>query len=328
MSLADALSQPDRTAEALRAAQLYYVQDLTMEAIAEELHTSRSSVSRLLGYARESGLVDIQVRSPHDIPSRLEAEFRDRFGVTAHIVPVPDHTSDIDRLERVALSAARFLGSVFDSNMTLGLAWGSTVSAVARHLTPKRTHNSQIVQLNGAANTRTSGILYASEILHRYADAYGAYAQQFAVPAFFDDPSTKLALWRERSIRRVLEIQRRMDVALFGLGSQLSGVPSHVYVGGYLDDSDFEALASAGAVGDVATVFFRADGSWRDIPFNNRASGPDLDVLRGVSRRICVVAGAAKVPPLLGALAGGLISDLVVDEGTARAAIDQHDAQR
>jgi deoxyribonucleoside regulator len=81
-------------------------------------------------------------------------------------------------------------------------------------------------------------------------------------------------------------------------------------------------------VGDVATVFFRADGSWRDIPFNNRASGPDLDVLRGVSRRICVVAGAAKVPPLLGALAGGLISDLVVDEGTARAAIDQHDAQR
>jgi DNA-binding transcriptional regulator LsrR (DeoR family) len=75
-----------RAQDALRAAQLYYLQDLTMEAIAQELHTSRSSVSRLLGYARESGLVDIQVRSPHDMPSRLEAEFRDRFGVTAHTV--------------------------------------------------------------------------------------------------------------------------------------------------------------------------------------------------------------------------------------------------
>ena len=49
----------DRTNDALTAAQLYYVQDLTMEAIAQELHTSRSSVSRLLSQARASGLVDI-----------------------------------------------------------------------------------------------------------------------------------------------------------------------------------------------------------------------------------------------------------------------------
>ncbi len=57
---------PERSRDALRAAQLYYLQDLTMEAIAHELRTSRSSVSRLLSFARESGLVDIQVRSPAD----------------------------------------------------------------------------------------------------------------------------------------------------------------------------------------------------------------------------------------------------------------------
>ena len=100
---------PERSRDALRAAQLYYLQDLTMDAIARELHTSRSSVSRLLSYARDHGLVEIRVISPLDRFSVLQRDLRERYGVNAHVVPVPDSTSDIDRLERVALSAARIL---------------------------------------------------------------------------------------------------------------------------------------------------------------------------------------------------------------------------
>src|SRR5918994_7051035 len=141
---------PGKTRDALRAAHLYYMQDLTMDAIAHELHTSRSSVSRLLSHARASGLVEISIHSPLDLPSRLEQEILARFEVGAHVIPVPDHASDVDRLERVALSAARILGRFVDSNQTVGIAWGSTMSAMSRHLVPKTTHNTEIVQLNGA----------------------------------------------------------------------------------------------------------------------------------------------------------------------------------
>lgn len=307
-----------KTRDALTAAQLYYLQDLTMDAIAHELHTSRSSVSRLLGHARETGLVEIQVRSPLDMPRQLEGDIRAQFGVTAHVVPVPDQTSDVERLDRVALSAARILGGFFDSNMSMGVAWGSTMSALSRHLLAKATHNSTIVQLNGAANPRTTGILYASEILQRFGSAYGATVQQFPVPAVFDDPATKAALWRERSISRVVEMQKTLDVIVFGLGSPFAGVPSHVYIGGYLDDDDFALLRSTGAVGDVATVFYREDGSTDRIPLNERSSGPSLDVLRGIARRVCVVSGESKLQSLRGALAAGLVTDLIVDSGTAR----------
>ena len=321
MGLTEDEVQSDRTRDALTAAHLYYMQDLTMDAIARELHTSRSSISRLLSHARASGLVDIQIHSPLDAPSRLEKAILDRFQVAAHVVPVPDHVSDVDRLERVALSVARILGQYFDSNMTMGVAWGSTVSAVSRHLTPKQTHNSQIVQLNGAGNMRTTGIGYASEILRRFGDAFGAHVQQFPVPAFFDEPATKHALWRERSVSRLLDIQAHMDVALFGLGSTFSEVPSHVYAGGYLDQSDYDSLNASGAVGDVATVFFRADGSFDGIPLNERTTGPEFAVLRRTPRRICVVSGISKLASLRGALAADLITDLFVDEGTARALI-------
>ena len=127
----------------------------------------------------------------------------------AHVIPVPDHASDVDRLDRVALSAARILGQFVDSNQTIGVAWGSTMSAMSRHLVPKATHNTEIVQLNGAGNVRTTGILYASELLRRFGDAFGARVQQFPVPAFFDDPATKQAFWRERSTRRLLDLQAR-----------------------------------------------------------------------------------------------------------------------
>ena len=315
-------AHPPKRIDALRAAQLYYQQDLTMEAIAHELGTSRSSVSRLLTHARDIGLVEINVRSPLDQSTRVQSDLYQRFGITTHIVPVANQTSEVDRLERVAISAARLLGQFVDSNMIIGVAWGSTVSAISRHLVVKQTHNTEIVQLNGAGNTQTTGIDYSSEILQRFGVAFGAKVQQFPVPAFFDRSSTKDALWAERSTKRVLDLQSRMDVAVFGLGSPLAEVPSRVYIGEYLEPADYRSLRDSGVVGDVATVFYRADGSSDRIPMNDRSSGTPLELLRAAPRRVCVSAGVSKLPALLGALAARLVTDLIIDETTARALLN------
>ncbi|MDP3952718.1 sugar-binding transcriptional regulator [Microbacterium sp.] len=321
MMTATTLSDP-RAATALRAAQMYYLQDMTMDAIARELRTSRSSVSRLLSHARETGLVEIQIHQPQGQELRLEEAIRSRFGIAAHVVPTSENLSDVERFERVCMSAARLLPIYFDSNMTLGIAWGSTLDGISRHLPKKETHNSTVLQLNGAGNTFTSGVDYASEILHRFGQAFGASIQQFPVPAFFDDPRTKDAMWRERSTRRVLDLQARADVILFGLGSPFAEVPSRVYIGGYLDRDDYRSLRQEKVVGDIATVFYRQDGSWKDIELNKRATGPAFSVLGRASRRICVVAGAQKLPSLRGAIATRLITDLVLDEHLAEMLID------
>lgn len=310
-----------RMAEAVQAARLYYFQDMTMAAIAREMMVSRSTVSRLISQARSAGLVEIRISAPHGQAPALEQTLTDSFGVRAHVVPVAESVSELDRLDKVAMFAARLLGSFFDSDMVLGLAWGTTLSAVSRHLAPKRTHNAHVVQLNGAGNTRTTGISYASDIVRRFADAYGARPQEFPVPAFFDFPETREMLWRERSILRVLELQRRMDVAVFSIGAVDGRVPSHVYSAGYLEDADIAALRADDVVGDIATVFYRADGSFEGIALNDRASGPGLERLRSVPRRLCVIAGEAKLAGVRGALAGGLITDLVIDDVSAAALV-------
>lgn len=323
IALMGARRQDDsRMREALQAAQLYYLQDLTMDAIGDELNVSRSSVSRLLDMARTLGIVDIQINSPEDGPRRIEGEISNRFSVSAHLVPVPEGTTPVDRLERVAVSAARMLSKFFSSSMTMGIAWGSTISAVSRHLPSRITANSQIVQLNGAGNDQTSGVDYSGEILRRFGEAFSAQIQHFPAPAFFDNPKAKSFLWEERSTQRILDLQKRSDVALFGLGSTDAEVPSQVYAGGYLSAPEIAALRDEGIVGDVATVFYRADGTWEDIDANKRSSGPGLDVIRAIPRRVCVVSGQKRLEALRGALEAHVITDLIIDETTARALVN------
>ncbi|MEV4687577.1 sugar-binding transcriptional regulator [Microbacterium sp. LWH3-1.2] len=318
----DQIGEAHTMQRALTAAHLYYVQDRTMDAIARELGTSRSTVSRLLTHARATGIVDIRIRSPFAAPQRLEERLAERFGILAQVVPAPDDATEVDRLQRVAVAAAHALLDLVQDDMTVGVAWGSTTAAVSRHLVPKPVHGATFVQLNGSGNTHSTGLLYASEILSRFAAAYDASAQQFPVPAFFDDPATKDAMWRERSTRRILDLLPTMDLVLFSTGSAGSRVPSHVYSGGYLEPAELDQLAEEGVVGDVATVFYRANGSSDGIALNDRATGPSLDLLRSIPRRLCIVSGVSKLASLKGALAARIATDLIVDEATARALLD------
>ena len=309
---------------ALRAARMYYYQGMTSRAIAREMNLSRSSISRLLQYAREKGYVEIHIIDPIEQPLRLEKDILEHYPLRqVHVVPVSEIAGEAEWLERTAQFAAKYLNTLFDSNMILGIAWGTTLSAISEHLLPKTTHNAQIVQLNGAGNTRTMGIEYASEIIMRFAACYQARAHLFPVPTFFDYASTKNALWKERSIQRILQLQAEADLLLFSIGAVNAGVPSHVYAGGYLEESDLQAIRRSQIVGDIATVFFREDGSFEDIPLNQRASGPNLNLFRDKAS-ICVVSGLAKVRGLHAALKGGFIKELIVDEPTARALIEEY----
>lgn len=118
-------------------------------------------------------------------------------------------------------------------------------------------------------------------------------------------------------MRRVLEVQGLADIAFFSVGAIAGAIPSHVYAAGYLDDDDVRTLETEGVVGDVCTVFLRADGSYQDVVVNERATGPTPDELHRIPRRVCVVAGDNKAVPLLAALRSGVVTDLVLDELTA-----------
>ena len=304
---------------ALEVAKLYYYTGLTTERIARELSISRPKVSRLLSYAKQTGLVQITIHDSDRALEPLSRQISELFDLDAvHIVSVPEVLGEVLWLERVAKFTANYLNSVLEPGMTMGLAWGTTLSEVSEHLVPKDVPDLSLVQLNGSGNTYTFDNSYAAHILHNFAENYNARVYLFPVPTFFDYAQTKEAMWRERSIQRIVEMQQRADVLLYSIGAVSAGVPSHVHSGGYLEKKDVQELKRQAVVGDMATVFYRADGSYRDISINARASGPPLELYRSVDRAICVVSGKGKVTGLHAALRSGYVKTLIIDQPTAR----------
>jgi deoxyribonucleoside regulator len=307
----------DRTFEdALKVARMYYHLDLTTADIGQQLGVARPTVSRLLSWARAHGLVEFRVLDHRQRQLRLESRLEQVHGVAeVKVVPAhPDTTVD-ERQDLVTRFAAHYLNGLLGPGMTVSIAWGATVSRLAQRLIPKPLTGVDVVQLNGSGNSG-QGITYAADIIAAFAENFHARSHLLPVPAYFDDPRTKEAMFRERAISRVRELADRADVALFSIG--VPDADSYIYRAGYVERGDLAALQRQGAVGDIATVFFRSDGSYLDLAMNERSSGPDLAALGARRASVCIVAGEKKADAVRAALAGGFMNTLIIDEPTAR----------
>jgi len=317
----------ERYNEMYEACMRYYVQDETMESIARHLKLSRSSVSRLLAEARSIGMVRISLEAPQGSSSPVARSLSAIFGIRVHLVTVGDSASANIRFERVARLAATLLRDSVRDGHLIGVAWGITLSNIVPYLERRPLHDAVIVQMNGATNVHDSSARHVAAILQAISANFDARIVQFPVPAFFDYAATKQAMWRERSVQSVLNLQSRLDVAIFGIGSLFARVPSHVYTAGYLDETEILQLKAEGVVGDVNTVLLREDGTYQDIALNQRASGLTPAELQRIPKRIGVAADPSRASALLGALRARTITDLVCDDTTARAVLELFDPE-
>ena len=350
-------ADPGGLVRAYEAASMYYVQGETMEVIAHHLRVSRSTVSRLLARARREGVVRVTLVQPGGAGS-LEGRMARVFGVRTHIVPVREGTTEIHRLQQVASVAAAHMVDLIEAladsggsggrdvpgegadresrvqgggggGVVVGVAWGTTMSEVSAALPSRPIPGLTVVQLNGASDPMREGPS-AGEVLSHLRASLGARTISFPVPAFFDHVATREAMWSERSVERVLAVTRQASLAVFGVGAldALNGaLPSQVYEGGHLTARDQAVLRRQEVVGDVCTVLLRADGSWRDVALNARATGPTPAQLARIPRRLCVAAGTGKARALLAALRARTATDLVVDDATARAVLELAEAR-
>lgn len=250
-------------------------------------------------------------------PATLERVIGERYGIGVTVVAPPPTANDSDRLRHVAAQGAALFRASLAPDISVAVTWGVTVATVARSLSPGVVPGSQIVQMSGTGNTFSSGSDYASATLGRFGAALGARVHHFPVPAFFDRPATHTAVWAERSVQRVLRLQQRANVAVFSLGALNGGVPGHLYRAGYLQREELSSLAQQGVVGDLGTVFLRADGSSETVDINARSSGLPIEALKMIPTRICIALGAAKAPVIRAALLAGAITHLVVDTTVA-----------
>lgn len=312
-------SARDRLAD---AAELYWVRDLKVEAVGRELGVSRSTVSRLLAQAREEGVVEFVIHRDPDSPGLHRQVLEERYGVRAVVAEVsPDASPALCRLA-AGRAAATLLMALLHPGAVLAVSWGATIEAVSSQLPHRRVPDLKVVQMHGSGNVASLGKNYGTLILDRFGSAFDADVQLFPVPTIFDSARTRELMWQEGSIRRTVDLRASADVLLASVGVPDEDHPSRLYESGYLTRADVDELAREETVGNIASVFFRADGSTDGIDVNARSTGMPLDELRRIRSRVFVVADPGKAEALRAALEAGLVTDLVVDQQTAKVLVE------
>jgi DNA-binding transcriptional regulator LsrR (DeoR family) len=130
----------------------------------------------------------------------------------------------------------------------------------------------------------------------------------------------RAALLQDPQVRETLEIGRRSDIALTGIGVAAPDLAG-MYRAGYIDEATLDEIRAAGAVGDILVGFFDQAGRRLDLPVTRRVIGLSLDDLVSIPMTIAVAGGTRKAAAILGALRAELLHVLVTDEATAREVI-------
>jgi DNA-binding transcriptional regulator LsrR (DeoR family) len=300
-------------AAAYTAARLYYGDDLSQQEVAERLNVSRSTVSRLLQLARETGIVRIEVRPPSP-SAELSAGLAEALELrSAVVVPAPARGGGVQALVTPALAELSALRLAPGSVLTTSS--GEALWHIARTQKLPDLRGVRLVPAVGGMD-EVEVRFQPNEIARRIADASGADVSFLHVPAL---PSATLrrSIMADPEIAARLALWDRLDAALVGIGAApevLETGPSHIMAArGELDS----------AVGNVASRHFDLDGGPVEFPDEARMLVVTRAQLKACGTVIGVAAGPLKVVAIIGAARAGLIDVLVTDAPTASAVLER-----
>lgn len=304
----------------IRAAELYYEENLTQEEIGRNLQITRWKVGRLLTQAKDEGFVRIEILHSRARRPQLERRLREERGLADAVVVSRAGVRSEDELQqRVAQAAADHLTGLRPSPRVLGVSWGRTLSDIAHHLRDGWSQATDVVQINGGVSmSQRPGTAAATAV--SIAQKGGGTAALLPSPAILEQRATKEAIEADRVVARVLDAARSANAYLFSAGAADHG---SVHVdSGYLTTPDMDRLVAAGAVGDVVGRYIDAGGRIVDADLDARTVGLSLDDLRRADIAIAAIAGAPKRAIASAVVASGLCTVLVTDESTAQHLLD------
>ncbi len=209
---------------------------------------------------------------------------------------------------------AAYVNDIIQDGDIIGVGWGTTLNNLSHQLIPHPLKGAQIVQLEGGITLSTSET-YANEILGKFASNYSTIAQYLPLPVLFDSKEVKEMVYRDRHIKRVLELGRNANIAIFSVGTVRD--TALFFRLGYADSQEKNYLKTH-AVGDICSRFFDKDGNISSQELNDRTVGIDLDDLRHKEYSILLSGGDGKIASIRAALKGGYANVLITDQFTAK----------
>ena len=305
----------------IEAARLYYLEGLDQTQVGKRLQLSRSTVSRMLSEARESGLVQITIVGAQHVDRNreLESALMSTFSLSEALVcetQAPDAT-----LHSVAQLGVQVFTHRAPRASRIGFSWGSTVGAVVEQLPelslPPQTRLVPLVGGMPTVDTGPSG----NTTMEVAAAKCGVTAEHFYAPAVVESAITQQAMMRESSVQDALQRAAACELAFVGIGGFDYQTSRLVLEAMRLSEEEMAAVVAAEPTGDMLGRFFDVQGRPLGSPSADRVMGLDLESLARIDVVVGLAAGKEKAAGVLGALRTGALDLLIVDEQLAAAVL-------
>jgi DNA-binding transcriptional regulator LsrR (DeoR family) len=297
-----------------QAARLYYLEHATQAQIADQLGTSRPTVSRLLAEARASGVVRVQVRNPDEGEmSALEQRLVEQLGLLAAYIAPSVKNAPVGQLLAPGVASA-LQRTALAAGDALVVSSGATVHGVAQHPMPSLPGVVLCPTVGGVEEPHAH--YQTNEITRNLAaKVHGAPALLYA-PAM---PSAALwtVLMEDPATQRVTRLWKSARAALLGIGAPPHGRSSLPSV---ISPNDPALLP---AVGDICARPYDHTGAPVDFSGVERLVAMELDDLRRIPHTIGAAVGAEKVTSIMTAVRAGYVNTLVSDSTTAELLLEE-----
>ena len=296
----------------LRAAWMYFIEEMTQQDIAERLGVGRVTVVRLLSDARDRHEIKFSIESGLPECINLERELERRFNLSEAIV-VPLTNPEADATKSISASTGLYLSNFVRPGMSIGVGWGRTLLESLRYIHEAPLADMSVVSLLG-------GITHVkrfnpSEFAWRFASLFQAECYLMPAPAIVDTPQTRQALIERCGLGEGFERAKALDAVLISVGSlELTGT---AYRDGFVSDELRRSMIEQGAVGEMLFHYFDAQGRMIDHPIHDCVMAVPMSTLQQVPHRIMASGGSDKAAAMLGALRLLKPNVLVTDEATA-----------
>lgn len=297
---------------------LHYVENQKQADIAKSLNLSQSKVNRLITQGRKMGMVRIDIESPFQGLIEMERELVSRTGLSSSVVTPSVPGSPTATLQQVGRAAASHLVETLRDGDVIAITGGKGVSAVVDSLDPERKFDVTVVPLTGGVQGK-----YYTDVNHlatQMAERLGGSARLVHAPLFAESREQRDMLMGVSSIKEVLDIARKANKAIVGIGS-IEPKGSSYYDLHPVPESDRKQLKASGVVGEFLAHLIHEDGSVADYALNSRLVALPPSDLVHCERVIGVTSGAEKVRPIQAVINGEFVNSIIVDDETASAVL-------
>lgn len=288
-------------------ATLYYKKNLTQQEIAEALHLSRQTVSRLLNDAIEEKVVEIIIHDPRKDCKELEEQICAAFGIGDCVVcSVSGRNEAVHRLMTVQAAAEYILPILQKGNQKIALSWGRTIQEWIQNLPEISTTGNTVFPLFGATDNENS-CFSSNELARKLADKLDATPRCAWFPYMTDSEGDFQLLRQLDYYKQMQEMWNTADLAILGIGNrEILDIFGKTF--GYSEIHDQ-------AIGDVATHFFDQNGRFVNLYRNTLCAS--VENIQNAKESIAIACGKDKAEAIAGALRTKMIDTLITDEYTA-----------